>query len=374
MTNQERNWIMRQKLSVIMIIILTVVMFMGELWDTAEAADTVQITKNGQVVDTLNGVPATYIMGANNSDTGTYSCARYVSNYYRTLYGVTISNMFTGATPNVDSGCEVRQVSAPQIGDIVYHTNSSGGGHWMIAKAVNGNSVTVIEQNYKWVTNGKTYTYVNRVVTIGSTANLKFFRVYRNGIALNGGPGYTIDDRYPTPFYAYNLANENTPAYDSVNGTYVGSVFGSDRCTIQEVYTNGWCKLWCEWVGYSDGRIVYCPLSTFIASGYTPSTIKAPKRTDVYKRSNGADYMGYIDPDDTVVKVGTSGSYTQTIFPLNTGGYMCAWTPTSNLEVQKYTISYNANGGIGAPGNQTKTQDQTLTLTTSKPNKNYTIT
>ena len=39
-----------------------------------------------------------------------------------------------------------------------------------------------------------------------------------------------------------------------------------------------------------------------------------------------------------------------------------------------YTVTYNANGGTGAPANQTKTYGQTLTLTTSKPTRtNYTF-
>lgn len=37
-----------------------------------------------------------------------------------------------------------------------------------------------------------------------------------------------------------------------------------------------------------------------------------------------------------------------------------------------YTVSYNANGGTGAPGNQTKTYGQTLTLSSTKPTRtNY---
>ena len=37
-----------------------------------------------------------------------------------------------------------------------------------------------------------------------------------------------------------------------------------------------------------------------------------------------------------------------------------------------YTVKYNANGGTGAPGNQTKTYGQTLTLSTTKPTRtNY---
>ena len=38
-----------------------------------------------------------------------------------------------------------------------------------------------------------------------------------------------------------------------------------------------------------------------------------------------------------------------------------AWT--------SYTVSYNANGGSGAPGSQTKWKDQTLTLSTTKPTR-----
>ena len=252
-----------------------------------------------------------------------------------------------------------------KAGDIVRYKNN---GHSIFVTGVNGETVTYTDCN------SDGHCKIRWDCTISKLTLRSSFTHVRSSPGIAIGNNNSIDTRYPTPFYAYNLANANTPAYSGVNGTKVGNIYGSDKCTIQEVYTNGWCKVNCPWTGYSNGRIVYVQLTTFIASGYTPSTIKAPKRTDVYKRSNGADYMGYIDPDDTVVKVGTSGSYTQTIFPLNTGGYMCAWTPTSNLEVQKYTISYNANGGIGAPGNQTKTQDQTLTLTTSKPNKNYTIT
>lgn len=39
-----------------------------------------------------------------------------------------------------------------------------------------------------------------------------------------------------------------------------------------------------------------------------------------------------------------------------------------------YTVSYNANGGTGAPGNQTKTYGKNLTLSTTKPTRtNYTF-
>ena len=46
--------------------------------------------------------------------------------------------------------------------------------------------------------------------------------------------------------------------------------------------------------------------------------------------------------------------------------FYAVWSP------EKYTISFNANGGSGAPGNQTKTYGQTLTLSSTRPTRtNY---
>ena len=50
-----------------------------------------------------------------------------------------------------------------------------------------------------------------------------------------------------------------------------------------------------------------------------------------------------------------------------TGNY--ALTLTAIWKINTWTVSYNANGGTGAPANQTKTYGRTLTLSTSKPTK-----
>lgn len=134
---------------------------------------TICITSNGQTVDTFHGVAAKYITGY--SDVGTYSCARYVSNYYRSVYGITVANMFTGRTPSASSGSFYRTTS-PAEGDIGYQTNSRGSGHWFIIKAVNSDGTyTVIEQNWKWKSGGRTYCYKNRRVS-NSTKGFKVFR------------------------------------------------------------------------------------------------------------------------------------------------------------------------------------------------------
>ena len=49
-------------------------------------------------------------------------------------------------------------------------------------------------------------------------------------------------------------------------------------------------------------------------------------------------------------------------------------TTISTAPKPKYTVKYNANGGSGAPGNQTKTYGKTLTLSSTKPTRtNYTF-
>jgi uncharacterized repeat protein (TIGR02543 family) len=63
----------------------------------------------------------------------------------------------------------------------------------------------------------------------------------------------------------------------------------------------------------------------------------------------------------------------------NSSGYMNANLSTSIISISvpaktSYTVSYNANGGSGVPGNQTKWYDESLTLSSTKPTRtNYTF-
>lgn len=73
--------------------------------------------------------------------------------------------------------------------------------------------------------------------------------------------------------------------------------------------------------------------------------------------------------------LGWSTSSTATSATYSAGGNYTANAGVTLYAVWKantYTVSYNANGGTGAPGNQTKTYGKTLTLSTTKPTRtNY---
>jgi uncharacterized repeat protein (TIGR02543 family) len=75
--------------------------------------------------------------------------------------------------------------------------------------------------------------------------------------------------------------------------------------------------------------------------------------------------------------LGWSTSSTATSATYSAGGSYTNNGSTTLYAVWKantYTVRYNANGGSGAPGNQTKTYGQTLTLSSAKPTRtNYTF-
>lgn len=145
-------------------------------------AASVKVTgtsSNPTIVDTLDGVPAKYIKGLNNSNSGSFSCAGYVNAYYKKIFSTSVSNLLTGKSPvSSNKKFYFQQINSGfRKGDIVYQLNSSGTGHWMIAKAVSGKNITVIEQNWKWKNGSVTFGSKNRVVTYGKTKGLKIFRL-----------------------------------------------------------------------------------------------------------------------------------------------------------------------------------------------------
>ncbi len=95
-------------------------------------------------------------------------------------------------------------------------------------------------------------------------------------------------------------------------------------------------------------------------SGYTTLTSSVPTR-------DGYTFLGWS----------TSSTATQPTYYPSSSVYFdhnqlrlyAVWS-----KIPTYTVSYNANGGSGAPSAQTKTQDTTLWISSTKPTKSYTVT
>ncbi len=135
---------------------------------------------------------------------------------------------------------------------------------------------------------------------------------------------------YPLPLKTVTLASGSTAARALYSdGTPRGWIYGTDECTIKEIYSSGLCLLNCEYNGsYQD---VYARISDFLCSTATPTQMNIERKATTYYRSTGSEVRGWVDPGDKVYVVGTSGSRTQIIYPHTDGTHRCAWVDTSAL-------------------------------------------
>lgn len=148
-----------------------------------------------------------------------------------------------------------------------------------------------------------------------------------------------IDTRYPTAFGAYTLLWNNTSdgktwvsqTIGGENTSYISNGYNGedDHCIIEEVYTNGWCKV-SDIPGVSGAR--YCPLSVFVnvIDGYTPWWITAPKWAQTYRRWDTGSPQGYIDEGDSVCVISETETMYQVIFP-TADGNLCRWVVKCDL-------------------------------------------
>lgn len=316
----------------------------GKYWNhyvskSSEAADVLGTNRNESFANTTSS----HGCALHGSASSSYYVGKYDCNYFDggwQCFGFARKLGYDAYGKRVSTWSTTTSLSGLKAGDVIRYKTGSGE-HSIFVISVSGSTVTVGECNWRQSNSeGSCVIHWGRKVNLSSiTVILRYIAPY----ALNSSasPSRTVDSRYPTPFKAYNLANAKTPAY-SEDGSSIGYVYADDECVIQEVYTDGWCKVKCPWSGYSDGRIIYCQLSTFIASGYTSSSKTVSTQTTTYTRSSASTSYGYIGAGDTVTVVGSSGAYSQIIYPLTAGGYKCAWAilPSSSPTTTVYDVPF----------------------------------
>ncbi|MBQ8780551.1 MAG: fibronectin type III domain-containing protein, partial [Oscillospiraceae bacterium] len=112
-----------------------------------------------------------------------------------------------------------------------------------------------------------------------------------------------------TPFKAYLLNNSTVyPCYSDCSTTTGGEIWGSDECTILEVYTNGWCKVKYP-ISPEETKTAYTPLSNFVGNPslklnyyYIPQSNQT-----TYTRSDKATIYGEMYKDDVCYMVASDG-------------------------------------------------------------------
>ena len=187
---------------------LCLLLCVGLMTIPASASYAVPITSTGQVVDsityrgkTINAVYRPYYenIGSDN----TYGCFALIVNFYQSIYGQYVSNMW-GPTyvPQIANG-SFTETRSPRKGDIVrYNTHT----HWALVKEVNGNTVTIIQQN-GWDDKARTKAKVG--VTINTSDTSVSFFTYS---------GYLPDNTTPSSGKQNATASVTVK---KVNGTWI---------------------------------------------------------------------------------------------------------------------------------------------------------
>lgn len=161
------------------------------------ATQWVTIVGTDYVMDSFHGVDAVYTSEKNDAADQKYSCAAYVKKYYQAIYNIGVYNLMDEGPPVVrDAGVGFKKVTEPKEGDIVFWpVSTNGNNHSAIVKKVEGNIITLIEQNYKTGTVGAR----NRTITYPSDK----FRIYR----LEGN----FTENIPTQEHTVTQENTNEP-------------------------------------------------------------------------------------------------------------------------------------------------------------------
>ena len=169
--------------------------------------------------------------------------------------------------------------------------------------------------------------------------------------------------KFPTPIKAYTLATGNTTVYSSIGGSAkVNKIYDTDRCTINAVYENGWCKVTFP-LNTGGTETGYVKTAVFFNPDYDIFNATASKKMAVYTRSDLSTEIGSIAADTKLQVVGHTSKAVQILYPRTSGNYGVAWVPIS---VFTYTIAYNANGGSGTMASTTAKYNGTMTLSANK--------
>lgn len=267
-----------------------------------------------------------------------------------------------GSVPDVSSGSNYkagsgwtlsRSASTFYAGDYVRVRNNA---HSIFITKVSGDTVTYVDcNNY-----GPCQVKWDRTISKSTLSSRVTYVIHYSGNTLTGtgtpvpdpDPVPWIEDnRYPTPITAYPLAtsgkinvyNSNLVAYDHATR----HIAADDLCTINTVYTNGYCSV--TYPTGSGSHTEYAKTSDFIAGNVTPYAWKPSQNISAYTRSDMSTVFGEVYTTDNCTAVGSSGSKLQIIYPLNAGGYKLGWVDATVIPPSDYPTplkGYNASADV----------------------------
>lgn len=241
-----------------------------------------------------------------------------------------------GSVPTA-SWSQYSSVSNYYAGDYVRVNNNR---HSIFITKVSNGTVTYVDcNNY-----GPCQVKWNRSIAVSTLKSITthVFHYPGNTLTGTGTSGgsepvnevtWTQNTAYPTPISAYPIAtsgkitlyNASLTAYE----TNVRNIAFSDLCTINAVYTNGYCSV--TYPTASGTNTEYAKASDFFA-GTSTTSWTADKKYTSYTRSNMSTVFGSVSSEDACKRTAISGNYWQVIYPVS-GGYKLGWIDSSYTTV-----------------------------------------
>ncbi len=204
--------------------------------------------------------------------------------------------------------------------------------------------------------------FSNLTTTSGGTVNRYAYSTpitYSVKFNGNGSTSGSMSNQSFTYNVAQNLSANAFKRVFTVTYNYNGNGASNTTATANAAF-NGWATSSTGAKAYSDKQSVINLSSTNgavvnIYAKWIDASVILPTPT-----RTGYTFNGWYTASSGGTKVGAGGaSYT----PSSNITLYAQWTPIT------YTVSYNANGGSGAPSSQTKTYGVNLTLSSTKPTR-----
>ena len=209
--------------------------------------------------------------------------------------------------------------------------------HSMVIVSIDENGFTVAQANGRnnnefssWSPcriGTSTYTWASYANSTYGKRGIQFVKMPKSytipDVPVN--PTHTVDFSYNgfLPFMAYPISTGNIAVYTE-NGTQYSNRYitgSTDLCTINAVYTDGWCQVKYPSSAEASGYFTaYAKLSDFIPSA-SPSAAVATSGGTAYRRSSGSDTVGSISSGDKCLKVSSANGRIQAIYPVTGQSY-----------------------------------------------------
>ena len=206
-----------------------------------------------------------------------------------------------------------------------------------ITKVSNGTVTYVDCNNY-----GPCQVKWDRTISVSSLKSITTYVRHLSGNDLTGtgyippvvpdpDPVITVewntDNRYPTPITAYPSATSGKISVFNANLTEYSQstryISANDLCTINNVYTNGYCSV--TYPTSNGSHTEYARTSDFIPNSVTPFGWSPSSNTTSYVRSDMGIEFGSVFASDSCTVVGRVGeTKLQVIYPVS-GGYKLGW-------------------------------------------------